>query len=67
MKLHYKSLWNLKLYGLMIFYIIFNIVTVDSPLNFAIKNKNEKIVRLLLANPDIDVNMKSIMIINLWI
>lgn len=67
MKLHYKSLWNLKLYGLMIFYIIFNIVTVDSPLNLAIKNKNEKIVRLLLANPDIDVNMKSIMIINLWI
>lgn len=49
----------------MIFYIIFNIVTVDSPLNLAIKNKNEKIVRLLLANPDIDVNMKSIMIINL--
>lgn len=67
MKLHYKSLWNLKLYDLMIFYIIFNIVTVDSPLNLAIKNKNEKIVRLLLANPDIDVNMKSIMIINLWI
>lgn len=49
----------------MIFYIIFNIVTVDSPLNLAIKNKNEKIVRLLLANSDIDVNMKSIMIINL--